>query len=310
MKALLLRSVGELELVDVDPPVPSEDDVLIEVSAAGVCGSDFHSARDGGLMRNPPIIMGHEFSGVTDGRAVTANPLVTCGSCPACRRGEDNICADRSIIGITRQGAFAEVVSVPSRAVVELPEGVSADTGALVEPLAVALHGVKLAAIEPSQRVAIIGAGAIGLLATHVITKTCDDVTVVDLDTSRHDLAAKLGATEVGDRLRGEFDVVVDAAGSPDSRQACMQHLRAGGTAVWIGNESPDSGIDAQVFVRLGQRIFGSAAYTRVDFIEAAGLVDDSLLDLVSHRPLSEGVEAMNELMSHDGGPVKVLLRP
>lgn len=310
MKALLLREVGELDLVDTPDLEPQAGEEIVEVVAVGICGSDYHSARDGGLMRNPPIIMGHEFSGHVANRRVTANPVIACGNCEPCERGADNLCSRREIIGITRQGAFAESVAVPSGSIVELPDGVSTEAGALAEPLAVALHGVHLAELDSSTRLGIVGSGTIGLLATYLAWRTTENIHAVDLDQNRLDLAKQMGAAQATSSLEGDYDVIIDAAGTESSHRASVGHLRTGGTAVWIGNESSEAAIDAQELVRFGLRILGSAAYSHTEFVEAAGIVDDRLLDLVVQRPLTEGVEAMHELMGHGPSPVKVLLNP
>lgn len=312
MRALLLREVGVLEMVDIDPPSPSEGELTVEVAAAGICGSDVHSAKDGGLLREPPIVMGHEFSGTIGSRRVVVNPLVTCGGkCRPCREGFDNLCAMRSIIGIQQQGGFADRVAVPESCLVDLPDGVSLQAGALVEPLAVALHAIRLAPLEAGTRVGVLGAGTIGLLAAFLCAAETDEVSVTDLDSQRLEHARRVGATWTGSELQGEFDIIIDAVGVPATRTSSVAHLRPRGTAVWIGNERPESPFDSQAFVRTEKRILGSAAYTQRDFRDAAGLTSDSLLQWTTTAELADGPSIMYDLMEpKPGSPIKVLLQP
>lgn len=311
MRAVLLREIGVVELVDVDDPVPGDSEVVVEVALSGVCGSDVHSARDGGLLRTPPIVMGHEFSALLGERRVTVNPMISCDACDSCSRGQDHLCRNRRIIGIQRPGAFAARVAVPERSLVDIPAHVSMEAAAMIEPLAVALHAVRLCEPGSGDRVAIIGAGTIGLLVAYLCASLSERVSVVDLDPTRLLLARGLGVDDARQFLEGEYDVVFDAAGTEVTHRLSLQHLRPGGTAVWVGNESPESAFDAQMLVRIEQRVIGSAAYGRDDFQSAAGLIDDRVLEWATIRPLHEGPATIYELMEpRPGGPVKVLLRP
>src|SRR2546430_3883506 len=160
-----------VELLDVPEPDPVPGDVLVQVRAAGICGSELHGARRPGF-RKPPLIMGHEFAGVSaDGTAVVINPILSCGRCAECQRGLRNVCRNREIIGVHRAGGFAERVAVPASALRPLPPGLSWEAAALVEPAANAAHawnqaggalGAPGAVRAKGARVAVIGGGAIG----------------------------------------------------------------------------------------------------------------------------------------------------
>lgn len=298
-------------MVDLEEPVPSESEVVVDVHAAGICGSDVHAARDGGLLRIPPLVMGHEVSGTHDGRRVAVNPLISCGECVRCVAGQPHLCENRSIVGIQRAGGLASKVAVPRSSLVELPEHVSIEVGAMVEPLAVAHHALSLCPPEPGDRVGILGAGTIGLMIAYLCTETTDQATVADPNSHRLGLARQIGVATTSEVLEGTFDIVFDAVGSATTHGLSLEHLRPGGTTVWVGNEHPDPAFDAQMLVRIEQRIVGSAAYTPDDFVAAAAKIDDRLLEWADIRPLHEAPEVIYSLMEPaPGGPVKVLFRP
>ena len=142
---MVFTGTGVVEMLEVDAVEPGEGEVLLKVEAAGICGSELHGILHPGF-REPPLVMGHEFAGTTpDGRRVTVNPIVSCGTCDLCVMGEDQLCRTRSIVGIHRPGAFAEHVVVAQRYLHDLPDSLSWQQGALIEPLANAWHTWGLA---------------------------------------------------------------------------------------------------------------------------------------------------------------------
>jgi threonine dehydrogenase-like Zn-dependent dehydrogenase len=234
VKALVFTAPGTVELLDVPEPDPAPGDVLVQVRAAGICGSELHGARRPGF-RKPPLIMGHEFAGVgADGTAVVINPILSCGRCAECQRGLRNVCRNREIIGVHRAGGFAERVAVPASALRPLPPGLSWEAAALVEPAANAVHAWNQAggalgacADATGARVAVIGCGAIGLLcAAMVLSGGAGRVDVTDLSPDRLAAAQRLGAEAAGPSLSGEYDVVIDAVGSAATRAASVAHQR------------------------------------------------------------------------------------
>lgn len=298
-------------MADVDEPVPIESEVVVEVHTAGICGSDVHSARDGGLLRVPPLVMGHEISGTVDGRRVAVNPMISCGHCTMCVGGDPHLCDDRIIIGIQRPGGLAPRVVVPETSLVDLPDRVSLEAGALVEPLAVAHHAVKLRPPTPDDRVGILGAGTIGLLIAFLCVGEAGEVHIAEPDRYRLELATSLGVATATTELAGTFDVIFDAVGSVTTHRLSMQHLRPGGTTVWVGNEHADPGFDAQMLVRIEQTVIGSAAYTPADFVAAASKIDDKLLAWTEVHSLVSAPDVIYSLMDPSaGGPVKHLFRP
>ena len=311
MRALVWTAPGVVELQDVPAPEAGAGSTLVTVRAAGICGSELHGFRSVGF-RTPPLVMGHEFAGLTpDGRRVVVNPLVTCGACDLCRRGRPEVCRERELIGAHRPGGFAEAVVVPDSALVPLPEEMSWEVAALVEPLANAVHAWKQVSLTVADRVAVIGAGAIGqvclLVARH---QGVEDVTVVDRSTTRLELAERLGAARCESELSGEYDVVVDAVGSAATRAASVDTLGPASTAVWLGLADPDAAFDGSDLVRMERRVVGSFAYDPEDFAEAVSLAPGLDLSWASAVPLEDSQRVFMQLADGASEPVKAVIRP
>lgn len=310
MRAMVFTKPGVVEMLDVDEPSPGPDEVLVTVTAAGICGSELHGIATPGF-RTPPLVMGHEFAGITaDGRRVTVNPIVDCGRCDTCLAGRTQLCRERAIVGIHRAGAFSERVAVPSRLLHELPDELSFEQGAMVEPLANAVHAWHLAAPAPGDRIAVLGAGTIGLMSLLVAKHHGHDVTITDLADDRLAVAGRLGADTTGTSPDGEFDVVIDAVGAAATHRASVEHLAPGGTAVWLGLLSSDAGFDSKDAVRQEKVVRGSFAYTDADFAEALDLATSVDLDWATTLPLDEGATVFTELMDGRSDIVKALLQP
>src|SRR5712671_4784946 len=169
MKALLLSKYRELEITDLPTPTAGAGEVLIRVGACGICGSDVHGYDGSSGRRIPPIVMGHEAAGrvAAEGDRVTFDSTIYCGACGFCKRGEVNLCDHRQVLGVScgdyrRAGAFAEFVAVPARVVYKLPESISFAEAAMLEAVAVAIHGVSLAKISTESTALVVGAGTIG----------------------------------------------------------------------------------------------------------------------------------------------------
>jgi threonine dehydrogenase-like Zn-dependent dehydrogenase len=311
MMALVFTGPGELEMQDVPEPEPADGEVLVHVRRAGICGSELHGARHPGF-RVPPLIMGHEFAGVSDdGTSVLVNPLLSCGHCTLCRQGLRHLCADRALLGVHRSGGFAERVAVPVSAMRPLPDWLAWSAAAVVEPAANAVHAWALAGGRPGLRVAVLGCGAIGLLCLLAARAGgADQVAVTDLSPLRLDAARRLGADTAGTELTGEYDVIFDAVGSARTRAQSIAHQRPGGVAVWLGLAETEPGFDAQALVRGEKRVLGSFAYTDDEFSRAADLLRDADLSWAVPYPLADGAQIFTELMNGRLDPVKALLQP
>jgi 2-desacetyl-2-hydroxyethyl bacteriochlorophyllide A dehydrogenase len=316
MQALVYAAPLVLELQDVPEPSPGPGEVVVEVAAAGICGSELEGFASRSPFRVPPLIMGHELAGrrLDDGSPVAVNPLIACGRCDLCLRGARNVCRSRTLVGIQRPGGFAARVAVPETCCVPLPDGVSPARGALAEPLANAIHAWRLALAQDQSpvRVGILGAGMLGLaVALVALDAGVRDLTIADLSETRLASAAAAGVPNVAAALEGEFDVVFDAVGAPATRAASVERLRPGGTAVWIGLHTADAGFDAQAFIRTEKRVLATFAYLERDFAAALALAGTlGATPWVQSRPLAEGVEAFLGLLEAPGAATKTLLTP
>jgi len=316
VKALVFTGPGTLEMLDVPEPDPAPGEVLVQVRAAGICGSELHGARRPGF-RKPPLIMGHEFAGTTAaGEAVVVNPILSCGHCGLCQRGLRHICRERQIIGVHRAGGFAERAAVPAPALRPVPPGLPWERAALIEPAANAVHawhraGDALGGGGRGARVAVIGCGAIGLLCVAMaVSGGAERVDVSDLAAARLAAAERLGAGAAGPGLPGEYDVVIDAVGSAATRAASVAHQRPGGVAIWLGLADEEAGFDANALVRNEKRVLGSFAYRDEEFAAATALIGEWDVSWADGYPLAEGAEIFTELMNGGLHPVKALLRP
>jgi len=311
VKALVFTGPGALEMHDVPEPELADGDVLVHVRAVGICGSELHGARHPGF-RKPPLIMGHEFAGTNDnGDRVVINPMLSCGHCELCLGGLRQVCRERQIIGVHRAGGFAERVAVPGSTLRPVPDWLSWEAAAMVEPAANAVHAWNIARAGAGARTAVLGCGAIGLLCLlTALAGGAGRVDVTDLDPGRLAQAGRLGAAAAGPELDGEYDVIFDAVGSPVTRAISVRHLRPGGTAVWLGLADETAGFDANVLIRAEKRVQGSFAYSDEEFARAAELLRDWDLSWTSQYPLTEGAEIFTGLMNGGLQPVKALLVP
>ena len=323
VKALVFTAPGQVELLDVPEPDPAPGEVLVEVRAAGICGSELHGARHPGF-RQPPLIMGHEFAGIgAGGEAVVVNPILSCGRCAECRRGLRHVCREREIIGVHRAGGFAERVAVPASALRPLPAGLPWEAAALIEPAANAVHawnqagralgagGALGADGARGARVAVIGCGAIGLLcAATALSGGAGRVEVTDLSPARLAAAQRLGAEVAGPGLSGEYDVVIDAVGSAATRAASVAHQRPGGVAVWLGLAEEEAGFDANALIRSEKRVLGSFAYRDEEFAQATARIGDWDLTWAAGYPLAAAAGIFTDLMNGGLHPLKALLLP
>src|SRR6266566_6653265 len=323
VKALVFTAPGQVELLDVPEPDPAPGEALVEVRAAGICGSELHGARRPGF-RQPPLIMGHEFAGTgAGGEAVVVNPILSCGRCAECRRGLRHVCRERELIGVHRAGGFAERVAVPASALRPLPPGLPWEAAALIEPAANAVHawnqagralgagGALGADGARGARVAVIGCGAIGLLcAATALSGGAGRVEVTDLSPARLAAAQRLGAEVADPGLSGGYDVVIDAVGSAATRAASVAHQRPGGVAVWLGLAEEEAGFDANALIRSEKRVLGSFAYRDEEFAQAMARIGDWDLTWAAGYPLAAAAEIFTDLMNGGLHPLKALLRP
>lgn len=309
-------------MIELPVPEPGEGEVRVKVEAAGICGSELEAFRKHSPRRTPPLVLGHEFTGVIDkigsgvgdwkvGDSVVANAVIADGTCDACRRGDTHLCANRELFGMHRPGAFAEFVNVPARVLIQRPAGVSPSAAALTEPLANGVHVAGLLADQSPKTVVVFGAGPIGLLTAQVIRFNLGSrVAVVDIAGSRLDIAKRHGAEltitpeslgALKDWAGGAGpDASVDAVGAEATKLASVSVIRLGGTAVWIGLHENTSPFNAYDLILAEKRLLGSYACTQAELAEALDLIADGKIDVswISTFPLDDGVAAFNRMVN------------
>lgn len=342
MKALLLSQYRHLEITDIPAPAPARDEVLVRVAACGICGSDVHGYDGSSGRRIPPLVMGHEAAGIVaetgasvnglaKGDRVTFDSTVYCGECDNCRRGNVNLCDRRQVLGVScgdyrRNGAFADFVVVPARIVYCLPENLSFSEAALLEAVAVALHAVSLAPIQPGSTALVVGAGTIGLLVQQaLVVAGCSPVFVADVDATRLKLSANLGATTIlgsGAELANEIlrltrgvgvDVAVEAVGLNQTVTTAINSTRKGGSVVLVGNVTPEVMLPLQTVVTRQIRLQGSCAsageYPRAIALMSSGKINVKPL-ISAVAPLADGPQWFERLYAREPNLMKVVLQP
>jgi len=347
MKSQMMEALvwlGPRNMVQRSEPVPhlAAGEVLISVGAVGICGSELSGFLGHNSLRVPPLIMGHEGAGqvvqvtegpfatgeaATAGARVTFNPLVVCGTCDRCLAGRSNLCRRRRLVGAHRPGAFAQYVAVPARQCYLLPEGLSLVAGSLAEPLACSIRAVVHSGVKPQERLLILGAGPIGLLAVAAARlQGVEQIIVSDVMPQRLDMAREWGAHEminareqdvvafVQERYPGGVDAVIDAVGATSVRAQAIRAVVPGGRVVLIGLHDEESMLPANYLIRQEITVTGSFAYTDSDFTKAVDLLVRGVVqpgvDWLEERPLSDGPAAFAELVDGKARAAKIVLRP
>lgn len=311
MKALVWHGTRELAFEDAPEPQPADDEVVLEVELAGICGSDLHGYRGHPGPRVPPLVLGHEVVGRVGGERYTLYPLVACGECEHCRAGEDNLCGSWRLVGMHRQGVFAERVAVPRTMLVALPDGIDPRHAVLAEPLACCVGALAPHDAGAGTRIAVFGAGPLGLLTVFLAARSGAQVTSVDPLPERRELAQRLGAAEaVGELTADGFELVVDAAGFETTWRAGLAAVRSGGTIVMLGLGQAEAPFPMAQLVRRAIRLRGQFAYTRADFARALAILaeGDLALDWLATVPLAEGAQAFADLVDRPAEHTKILL--
>jgi threonine dehydrogenase-like Zn-dependent dehydrogenase len=298
----------------VDVPEPTGDGVLVTVASAGICGSDLHL-----LSFSLPATFGHEFAGtLADGTPVAVEPIDPCHVCDACIDGNTQLCVrgPSMAFGVGRDGGMAEKVLVPTSSIARLPVGVEASNGCLVEPLAVAVHGVRRGNIRGSHRVAVIGGGTIGQTALVVAQQTGAKVDLSARHERQIEAATRLGA---GSLDGNGYDVVIEAAGTASALAEAADRCRPGGTIVLLGSywdgtvEMPGMAIGMKELTLVPAVMYGRSGPSR-DVDAAATILAQrpELSDIiVTHRfPLDAAAEAFAVAADRSAGAIKVVLEP
>lgn len=341
MKALIWEAARTMTMRQEPTPSPAADEILVKVTHAGICGSELGGYLGHNALRRPPLIMGHEFAGeiaelgaevlslrpdLNPGQAVTVNPLWHCGECRDCRRGVNQLCHRRQLLGAHRPGAFAEYVNAPAKLALALPAGMDTRIGALTEPVGCAVRIAELAGDVAGEDCLVIGAGPIGLLSLQMLNlNNARRVFIVEMDDERLRMGAELGGIPVQPRendavqtVRNAADgqgvaVSVDAVGSAVTREQCIAATRAGGRLILSGLHEERSVMPAADMIRREIQVHGSFAYSPANFAQALDLLEHGAVRLdpwIVEAPLQAGGKWFDRLIDAPGNVAKALLVP
>ena len=342
MRALVLSEYRRFELADLAAPEPARGEILIQVAACGICGSDVHGYDGSSGRRVPPIVMGHEAAGtiaalgtgVTGfslGDRVTFDSTVYCGECAYCCRGEINLCDRRQVLGVScgdyrRAGAFAEFIVVPAQIVYRLPDNLVFAEAAMLEAVAVAIHAASLVSVPRGSSALVVGAGTIGVLVQQALRAAgCARVFATDVDEARLQRSRELGATaaiaageDFNDELMGltngtGVDIAVEAVGNNAGVNTAVASVRKGGSVVLVGNISAEVSLPLQKVVTRQIRLQGSCAsageYPRaIELLSTGAIAVKPLITAVA--PLEEGPLWFERLYRREPNLMKVVLAP
>ncbi len=304
MRAAVLTEWEKIVIQDVDTPEISGNECLIKVKYAGICGSDLHIFGGHHPTAKAPVILGHEFVGIIEridtgkyphlkkGDRVVVEPLISCGSCEACRAGHHHVCRSLKLLGIHRNGGFAEYISVPAEKVISISDSISDEIAALTEPFAVGFHVNARAGVKNGDNVLVIGGGPIGLIVGIVASISgAAKVIFAEVKQERIDQIRSFGfgvidsrkedvISEVGSNTGGEgFDVVFEVSGSQQGLGLAVQACKIRGTIVPVGFPAkvPEFDIIKVIFKEL--RVVGSRVYTLEDFRKTTVMLEKLILN-------------------------------
>lgn len=328
MKALVYTAPETFAFQDVLDPEPADGEVLIKVDSVGICGSDMHAFLGHDERRPAPLILGHEVAGtiVSDarnGERVTVNPLVTCGVCKACTSGRDNLCPNRQIISMQpREGGFAQMLAMPSRNLVAIPDHISEDQAALAEPIACGWHAVRMGIthLDPdlTHRALVMGGGAIGLgAALSLKAQGIDDVIIIEPNEERRtyleEQCGQICLAPQGLKSEDMFAIIIDGVGIEATRAQASAHAAPGGVIVHIGLGSATGGLDVRRMTLQEIAFMGTYTYTAQDFRDTATAMFAGQLgplDWVQRQPLDTGQQAFEALRAGSVAEPKIILKP
>ena len=334
MKALVYTGVQKLAYREEKNPVETPGESIVKVHASGICGSDMHAYHGKDERRNPPLILGHEVSGIIQkgkykDKIVVLNPLIACDKCDYCINKREHLCPDRTMVGMSkplqREGGLAEFISVPDKNIFTTPIELDLKEAALTEPTAVSVHAVLLSEENIKKKLSdckilIQGAGAIGLLCGLILSKEkkCKNIMVSDPNKLRLDECSKyLEANFVSPKDKqideNGFDIIFDTVGLELSRQQAIHSIKPGGTIIHVGLTQPAGAFNFRKLTIQEVTVVGTYCYTNKDFKKSIDLLTNKKLGSLSwinYRELKEGARAFKEI--HNGTCIspKIILIP
>lgn len=332
-----LIEIGKLQLEEVPIPTPGKGQVLLKVKKAGICGSDIHTFRGENPVRKPPLVLGHEVAGVVakvgsgvgsikEGERAVVIPYVSCGRCCYCLKSFTHLCSKLVTVGeMPNIGAYAEYMLLPSELLVLLSSQIDFEEAALIEPTAVAVHAIKQAELTSEAKVAILGAGTIGLLILQVVRlHNVDKVLITDVVPDKLQLAKEMGAHSTieftktalsfirKDNLLSVFDTVFDCVASETTLKFALDLVKKGQRVIVVGIPSKPLKVEFIQLICNELVVQGTFLYSREDFIQARELIANREVDvhaLISRTfPLTRIDEAFHTIEESKGKLIKVIL--
>ena len=339
MKTAILEDIKKFKIADVDAPKPDNNKVIIDIIKTGICGSDIHN-WDAGEPKG--LIMGHEFTGKvvnpgsrTDlkiGDRVTALPISPCGNCEACETGHPQYCSETwtHAIGLSldNPGGLTSTIAIRPDMVLKLPDNVTDEEGAMVEPTAVGLHAVHLADIRVGDKVLIVGGGIIGLVsAMFAKLEGAEFVAVSETNEARGKKSVKLNVADdwfdakdenflnnIFTKIPNGFDVVIDCSGTTKAVESELMTVKPGGTIVLVGVSPKPIEFASVIAVMKELTIKGAIAYTKEEFKNCISLMANKKIDVMKFVddivPLEETQKAYERLTSGTDDAVKIMIDP
>lgn len=337
MKAMYINAPGEVEIKDIDPPVRQKGEALLKILYGGICGSDLGSYRGTFAYFDYPRIPGHEFSaevidvdednayGIKKGMIVTCNPYFNCGRCYSCRRGIVNACMDNQTLGCQRDGAFREYFTIPVERCYD-GKGLNPKTLAAIEPFCISYHGVKRASVKEGDKVLVVGAGTIGVLAAVAAKAKGATVYISDVAQGKLDMAKDFGVDgillndspenftkRVNEITDGNgFDVTIEAVGLPSTFQNCIDACCFGGRMVLIGVGKKNLDFNFTLIQKKELHVYGSRNAMKNDFLELIDLVNAGKAPLekiiTNTYAFDDAAQAFYDFAHNPGNMLKVVI--
>lgn len=336
MKAIFINAPGEVEIRDIEMPTRKPGEALLKILYGGICGSDLGSYNGTFAYFDYPRIPGHEFSaeivetdetktGLKPGMIVTGNPYFNCGHCYSCKRGLVNACMDNQTMGCQRDGAFSEYITMPIERIYD-GKGLDPQVLSAIEPFCISYHGITQADIKPGDKVLVVGAGTIGVLAAIAAKTKGANVYISDVSQGKLHMAMEFGvdgsilnsSPEEFDRQvkaivgNGGFDVVIEAVGLPSTFQNCIDAACFGGRIVVIGVGKKNLDFNFTLIQKKELLLYGSRNALKKDFIELIDLVRSGGVPLrkviTNTYGFNEAAKAFHDFANNPGDMLKVSL--
>lgn len=336
MRSMVITKPGEVVINEVEMPAPQKGEALLKLLYGGICGSDLGSYRGTFAYFSYPRTPGHEFSaeiveiedndrGLKPGMIVTCNPYFNCTECYSCRHGLVNACMDNQTMGVQREGAFSEYITMPIDRIYD-GKGLSPKTLTLIEPFCISYHGVSRANVQAQDTVLVVGAGTIGVLAAVAAKARGAKVWISDVAEGKLKLAEEFGVDgvilnsspegfeeEVAKITEGHgFDVTIEAVGLPSTFQNCIDAACFGGRVVVIGVGKKNLDFNFTMIQKKELNVFGSRNALKKDFVELIDLVKGGKVPLdkivTNTYSFEDGAEAFAEFDKNAGNMLKVVI--